>query len=223
MGSGCRRYSKWKEKISGFVFTCHAISKSKILASIFFGLANSFKRCCGKKTPVKRAYDRQSSRRKKCETLSFYKESMIFGEEYVFGTKPTIHTALHIERFWFFSIHFFFFQAWRQIFENGINQADLPCSQSKGENSVSWKETSNTGPIFEPRSPLTLWKPHRWRHRPHFCLSGTCTEDPEDCSPSLLLEEASREDSSGKHRAATSRPSWELCGWAPGLKLRQEL
>ena len=43
-------------KVSGFVSTCHAISKSKNLASLFFGLANLFKRCCGNKTPVKRAY-----------------------------------------------------------------------------------------------------------------------------------------------------------------------
>ena len=53
------------------------------------------------------------------------------------------------------------------------------------------------------------------------CPSGTCTEDPEDCSPSLLLEQASREDSSGKQRAATSRPSWELRWCAPGCSTLQ--
>ena len=72
MGSGSRRYSTWEESVSDFVFTCHAISKSKNLASIFFGLANSFKRCCEKKTPVKRAYVGQISWRKKWGTLSFY-------------------------------------------------------------------------------------------------------------------------------------------------------
>ena len=53
------------------------------------------------------------------------------------------------------------------------------------------------------------------------CPSGTCTEDPEDCSPSLLLEQASREESSGKQRAGTSRPSWELRWCAPGCSTLQ--
>ena len=53
------------------------------------------------------------------------------------------------------------------------------------------------------------------------CPSGNCTEDPEDCSPSLLLEQASREDSPGKERAATSRPSWELRWCAPGCSTLQ--
>ena len=48
------------------------------------------------------------------------------------------------------------------------------------------------------------------------CPSGTCTEDPEDCSPSLLLEQASREDSSGKERSVASRPPWQLKWCAPG-------
>ena len=35
---------------------------------------------------------------------------MIFSEEYVFCTEPTIHTTLHIRRFLFFSILSFFFR-----------------------------------------------------------------------------------------------------------------
>ena len=50
------------------------------------------------------------------------------------------------------------------------------------------------------------------------CPSGTCTEDPEDCSPSLLLDQqATREDSTGKQRAAATKPSWQFRWCAPGI------
>ena len=47
---------------------------------------------------------------------------------------------------------------------------------------------------------------------------GTCTEDPEDCSPSLLLDQqATREDSTGKQRSAATKPSWQFRWCATGI------
>ena len=58
---------------------------------------------------------------------------MIFGEEYVFGTKLTIHTALHIEQFSFFSIHFFFFRREGRSLKMELIKQTYLAAKAKGE------------------------------------------------------------------------------------------
>ena len=153
MGSGCRWYSMWEESVSGFLFTFHAISKSKNLASSsssFFGLENSFKRCCGKKTLVKRAYMSDKVPEERIEGLGAPTSNQWYSvRNMFFCTKPTIHTSLYINNFHFFN-SFLFFQAWKQILKNGNNQADLPSNQSRGRTQWAEKKRATQGQSSNP-------------------------------------------------------------------------
>ena len=50
------------------------------------------------------------------------------------------------------------------------------------------------------------------------CPSGNCTEDPEDCRPSLLLDEGGDHERRGF--SVATRPSWEFRWCVPGCRVR---
>ena len=115
-----------------FRFCVYLSCYFKELASIFFWSGKFIQKVLWEENSCEEAYVGQSSRRKKWGTLSFYKKSIIFGEEYFFCTHPTIHTA-HIKQFSFFSTHFFFFRCESRFLKMKLIKHTYLAAKAKGE------------------------------------------------------------------------------------------